>query len=216
MSDLPVRTESASIPVVATSRAFAARAAQWIDRVGRRAIVGCERAALRSTSRVRAAGPLGWSGLGLLFGALIAGWSVVLPQREGLAGLRDSVSSSQHAGSVRTASPRQGTAEFLGRLPTRREIPALLGVVLAEAQAAGLSLESGHYDWRPGKDGGVGEYRVTLPVHGAYPAIRQFVERTLATAPPVALESLHLSREDVTDSAVGAEVSFVIYVGDHR
>ena len=58
-----------------------------------------------------------------------------------------------------------------------------------------------------------GEYRITLPVRGTYPSIRQFIEKTLAAAPPVALESLHLARNEVADSAVDAEISFVIYLG---
>jgi hypothetical protein len=217
MSDTPNRSVLVATPVLAASRSLAIRATAWIERAGRQSLAGIERAVTRCRSRMRESGPLGWAGIGLLLGALIAAWSVVLPQREGIATLRETVVSSQHSAGATgadVASPRRRTAEFLRKLPTRRDVPAILGVVLQQAQATDLSLDNGRYEWRPGKEGGVGQYRIDLPVRATYPAIRQFIERTLAAAPPVALESLHFARDDVAEGAVDAEISFVIYLGD--
>jgi hypothetical protein len=217
MSDAPARNSPVAAPVTPISHSIAVRSTRWMDGVARQALTGMERTALRWKSGVRGSGPFGWAGLGLLFAALVATWTVVLPQRQGLADLRETVASSEQAGGAHgtvTASPRRQTAEFLRQLPTRRDVPAILGIVLQQAQAAELGLDSGTYEWRPAKDGGVGEYRIVLPVRGTYPAIRGFIEKTLAAAPPVALESLHFARDDVTDSAVDAEISFVIFLGN--
>ena len=158
----------------------------------------------------------GWAGFGLLGLALMAIWTAVLPQREALVTLRDQLQTSHSltgSGTIQATSPGRQSSEFLRQLPTRRDVPAILGVVLQQAKATGLDLESGTYDWRPAKDGGVGQYRIALPVHGSYPSIRQFIEKTLAASPAVALESLHFAREQVEDSAIDADISFVIYMG---
>ena len=150
--------------------------------------------------------------------AFVCVWTVVLPQRDGLTSLREQLATAQAqasgGGPSATTSPARQSSEFLGQLPTRRDFPAILGIVLQQARAANLSLESGSYEWRPGKDGGPGRYRIVLPVRGTYPEIRQFIEATLVAAPPVALESLHFARGEVAESAVDADICFVVFLRD--
>ena len=140
MSDSPVRTIAARMPVLATCRFALTRATQWVAVGGRQAIVRLERAAVRWQSGVRAAGPFGWAGLGLMFLAFVAVWTVVLPQREGLASLQEQLASSQSrvgSGASQTASPGRQSSEFLRQLPTRRDVPAILGIVVQQAHSGG-------------------------------------------------------------------------------
>ncbi|MGH8135178.1 MAG: hypothetical protein ACRER4_02425 [Steroidobacteraceae bacterium] len=215
MSVAPVRTNTQATAAVATPDSLLIRATRLVASGQRQLVLRVERGLLRTLSQLRSTGTIGLVGLGLLGLALVSVWTVVLPQRDGLAGLREELAAAQARtgnGPSALATPARQSADFMDKLPSRRDVPAILGVVLQQAEAANLSLENGSYEWRAGKDGGPGQYRIALPVHGSYPSIRQFVEATLVAAPAVALDSLHIARQDVGQSAVDADVSFVIFL----
>lgn len=217
MSDASLRTAKTRLPDLAAYRSAVTRATLRFAGTARNAVVRFERAALWCRRGIGAAGPIGWAGLGTLLVAFVAAWSVLLPQQENLSALRERLLAAQSRsrdGAEQAASPARQSSEFLRRLPTRSDVPAILGVVLEQAQSAELGLESGSYEWRPAREGAFAQYRIALPVHGSYPSIRRFVEATLAAAPPVALESLRIARDDIEESVVDAEISFVIYLGD--
>ncbi len=216
MNDSPVRTDTHAAPSVATPDTLLVQATRIVTSGQRQLVRRVERSLARVLSRLRSTGTIGLAGLGLLGLALVCVWTVVLPQRAGLASLREQLATAQAQtssdGPSAAASPGRQSSEFIRTLPLRRDLPAILGIVLQQAETAELSLESGSYEWRAGKDGGPGQYRIALPVRGSYPEIRRFVEATLAAAPAVALESLHFARDDVAVSAVDADVSFVVFV----
>jgi len=217
MSDSSLRTAASRLPDPAAYRSAVARATLRLAGAGRYAVLRLERTAIWCRRGLGAAGPLGWAGLGTLLLTFVTAWAVLPPQQESLSDLRDRLSAAQarsRSGAEQAGSPARQSSEFLRRLPMRRDIPAILGIVVDQAQSADLELESGSYEWRPAKEGAVAQYRIALPVRGSYPSIRRFVEATLAAAPPVALESLHIARDDVQDSVIDAEISFVIYLGD--
>jgi hypothetical protein len=214
VSGTPVTTSPAPV-VAATTRDKPLAVAR------RAAVRGRERVALwvdhslpRAFARVRSTGPMGLGGIGLLAFALIFTWTVLLPQRENLASLRETLEASRVGDSTVAASaaPSRQASDFMAKLPRRSDLPALVGVILQQADERGLRLDTGTYEWRAGKGGDVGQYRITLPVQGGYPRIREFVEATLAAAPGLGLESLHLARESVGDGVVEAEISFVVFV----
>jgi hypothetical protein len=216
MSNSPVRTQAQTAPVVATPDTFLVRSTRMVAVGAQRALMRIERSVARSMVYLRSTGTLGLSGLGLLGLALVCVWTVVLPQRDGLSSLREQLATAQAraigGGPGASMGPAQQASDFIKKLPARRDLPAILGIVLQQAEASSLSLESGSYEWRAGKDGGPGQYRIALPVRGTYPEIRRFVEATLFAAPAVALESLRFARGDVAESAVDADVSFVVFV----
>jgi hypothetical protein len=216
MNDSPARTNTHAAPAVATPDSLLVRATRLVTSGQRQLVRWVERSLARILSRLRSTGTIGLTGLGLLGLALVCVWTVVLPQRAGLASLREQLATAQaqtsSGGPSAAANPAWQSSEFIKKLPSRRDLPAILGIVLQQAEAARLSLESGSYEWMASKDGGPGQYRIALPMRGSYPEIRRFVEATLVAAPAVALESLHFARNDVAESAVDADVSFVVFV----
>lgn len=215
MSEPGVRTSTSVATVVAAPVAFFARTKHLAASVRRQVNARVARSLERTVSWLRSASTFSLVGTGLLVTALISIWTILLPQRAGLAALSDELaaatSQTTGLGSQPTSAIRQ-SSEFVRKLPARHEIPAILAIVYSKAEAVDLALESGHYEWKGGKDGEVGQYLISLPVHGSYPTIRKFIETTLAAAPAVALGSLHLARESVTDNSVDADVSFIIFV----
>ncbi len=216
MSNSPVRTNMQTAPVAATRGSLFMRVRQLAASGPKLMLLRAERGMLRAVSRLRSTGTTGLAGLGLLVLALLCIWTVIMPQREGLAALRDELAlvqaRSSSGGMSPPATPARQSSEFIKQLPTRLELPGILGIVLQQAEAANLSLETGSYEWKPGKDGGPGQYRIALPVRGSYPNIRQFVETTLVAVPAVALESLRFARDEISQSAIDADISFVVFV----
>jgi hypothetical protein len=97
-------------------------------------------------------------------------------------------------------------------LPTRAEIPAVIGKIYAQAQTAGVSIDKGRYAYVPAKGGAIGRYEVEFPVSAAYPAIRTFINGTLTAVPAASLDKLRFERKAVGEQVVNADVGFVVFV----
>jgi len=97
-------------------------------------------------------------------------------------------------------------------LPAREELSEYLGRIVAIADASNLSLDRGDYEFATTQSSEISSYRVTLPVRGGYPQVRRFIEDTLAGIPAIALESLRVERNAVTDQVVAADLEFAILV----
>lgn len=217
MSEQGALAKPATEAVLSRWQVVSGRGREMAAAVQRRASLWVDSTLPRALSRVRATGTTGLTGLALIaFGAIFT-WTVLLPQRDSLDSLRDAVSAAEASGGepgVALPAPSRQARDFVSQLPTRSELPALVGVILAQAEANGLVLETGSYEWHAGQKAGMGQYRITLPLQGSYPRIRRFVEGTLVAAPAIGLESLRFSRENVADGAVAAEVSFVVFARD--
>jgi hypothetical protein len=154
-------------------------------------------------------------GLALLVASVVSYFSVLGPMRQDIADLRTEVAASEaHArkpGGTPVSLSAQAAA-FLNRLPTREQLPAVLSAVVAQAEAAGLRLERGDYEFTMAKSGVVARYRLSLPVAGTYVQIQKFVEGTLASLPPVALEGLKLERDNIGDAQLQASLQFSVMV----
>ena len=83
---------------------------------------------------------------------------------------------------------------------------------LQQAQQSGIALDTGHYSYSPPKGGGVGRYEIEFPVKAEYPAVREFINRTLTAVPSVGLDKLRIERKVVGDNVVSADVRFVVFV----
>jgi hypothetical protein len=54
-------------------------------------------------------------------------------------------------------------------------------------------------------------------VKADYASIRDFINRALSAIPALGLDKLHIERKNIGDTAVSAEVGFVIYLkGDAK
>ena len=60
--------------------------------------------------------------------------------------------------------------------------------------------------------GPVARYQLALPVTGSYPAVRKFVDSTLAAVPAAALSGITLERPNVGDGQVSANLRFEVFV----
>lgn len=109
-------------------------------------------------------------------------------------------------------TPEQGLTRVVTQLPTRAQMPAVLGQVLQQAHEARVELAKGSYSYRPAARGEVGSYELDFPVTAQYPAVRDFINRILTNLPSAGLRKLTIQRKVVGDPQVNADVRFVIFV----
>jgi hypothetical protein len=156
-------------------------------------------------------GTAGLTGIGVLVAAAVAAIALLLPAHQSVLALRDQLTKAGHA-TPATAKPEQSPQQFAASLPTREQIPALLGVVLVQAADAGIVLEQGRYTFSPATSNRLARYTFEFPVKANYGNIRTFIDKSLAALPALGLDKLHVERKNVGDTVVSADVGFVIYL----
>lgn len=156
-------------------------------------------------------GPAGLTGIGALAAACVAAIALLLPAHQSVVTLRGELMNAGH-GVPTSAQPGRSPQQFAASLPSRDQIPALLGVVLAQAAESGIVLEQGKYTFSPAAANRLARYTFEFPVKADYGNIRSFVNKVLAAIPALGLDKLHLERKNVGDTLVSAEVGFVIYL----
>lgn len=168
------------------------------------------------SQRAQYVGRTGVAGVALLVFSLVLFLSANAPLRQQLAALRSGVAQTQQQSArQRTsegAAPPAQLEAFVRKLPARSELPAITEKVVAQAGAAGLVLESGRYDFTVTHSGEIVRARLGFPLQGTYPAIRQFIEGTLAAIPNAAVDGLKLERKEIGSAEVSADVRFAVYL----
>jgi hypothetical protein len=99
----------------------------------------------------------------------------------------------------------------LAGLPARAEMPAVLGVLLKQADAAHLTLDTGKYETSSSKSGSVVRYNISFPVIGPYPQVRKFIDSTLEAMPAVAIADLAFERKAIGDAVVEARIRLTVF-----
>ena len=155
-------------------------------------------------------GPAGLTGVGVLLAAAVAAVALLLPAHQSVLGLRDELTKAGH--SMPAAKPQQSPQQFAASLPSREEIPAILGLVLVQATDAGIELPQGRYTFSPATSNRLARYTFEFPVKGQYGNVRSFIDKSLAAVPALGLDKLHVERKNVGDTVVSADVGFVIYL----
>jgi hypothetical protein len=215
----------ASVPAVLAptlSSAVAARAAAAPE--GRAAAAPQVRAA--ALERVRSAagqlvprlqywiaqlGPGGQTGLAALTASVAVAFGALIPAYHTIQTLSADLARAQHP--TASANLEQAAPHLVATLPTRAQIPAVVGQVFAAASAAGVPLDAGRYAFTPAKSGAIARYDLEFPVKAApYPQIRAFINGTLAAVPAASLEKLHIERKAIGDQMVSADIGFVVWV----
>jgi hypothetical protein len=161
--------------------------------------------------RISRVGALGVTGLAALVAAVVIAVSVLIPAQNAIRSLSSDIDRAQHQPRPKE-TPEEGLGRFVTTLPTRGQMPAVIGQILEQARQAGVPLDSGHYAFSPGKAGGVSRYELEFPVKASYPHVRDFINRTLTAVPAAGLDKLHIERKSVSDETVNANVSFVVFV----
>ena len=162
--------------------------------------------------RLRRVGTAGLVGLGLLVGAAVLYTANTLPQSQDIGALKAQLAKLGPLAQGGQVAPQAQVA--LGGLPSRDDAPDVLDRIYQEAQAAGVDLPRGTYEYLPARDGVAAHYRMTFPIHAGYPPLRTFMDRTLTVLPSVAVEGLKIERKNVTDESVDAELKLAAFVRD--
>jgi hypothetical protein len=171
--------------------------------------------AVRTTSlalyRIGRVGPAGVAGLLTTTAAVVIALVGLVSVHNASDSLTAQISRLQHHPN---AAPRieDSLEKVITTLPTRDQMPAVIGKVLQQAGLAGVALESGHYAYSPPKTGSVGRYELKFPLKAQYPNIRDFINRTLTEVPSAGLNKLRIERKAVGDALVNADVEFVVFV----
>ena len=163
---------------------------------------------------VQRSGRTGLSGIALLLAGLVFLASVHLPLTREVETLRSQVKLSRAQAVNTQASVAESDTALLHSLPGRAQMPALLGVLLRQADNAHLTIDTGKYETTALKSGGVVSYQVSFPVTGSYPQVRQFIDATLAALPAVAVTELSLTRKTVGDASVEAQIRLTAFTQD--
>lgn len=161
--------------------------------------------------RIARLGAVGLTGIGALLLAAAVTVGALLPGQSAIRALDADIARERQRPPTE-ATPEEGLRHLLETLPTRSQIPLVIGRVLQQSRQSGVSLDNGHYSFTPGRAGGIGRYELEFPLQASYPKIRDFIDRTLTAVPAAGLDKLHIERRTVSDETVHADVRFVIFV----
>lgn len=157
-------------------------------------------------------GAPGLLGLALLLAAVAAhyGLSRPLSQDAAMLGERADRLASQPPQAGRTQA--QAEPAFVAALPAAQQDARILAGLFAAAEAAGLVLDQGNYRLTVDRQAGLQRQQITLPVTGAYPALRAFMAEALARYPSLGLDGIHLTRDNVNAAQLKATLRFTLYL----
>jgi hypothetical protein len=79
------------------------------------------------------------------------------------------------------------------------------------ARRAGLELAQGEYRLER-RATGLWAYRVTLPVRGSYPQLREFVDTVLKDMPVASIDSLRFERKKAAESELEAQLRLTFHI----
>jgi Tfp pilus assembly protein PilO len=163
---------------------------------------------------------LGWQGtaaIALAVFAVALFLFTIAPLQAQVEGLRTEVealesrSAAQPVAAQLPQGPEQQLAAFYSQLASSAHAPELLRQLHSLAQADGLRLERGEY--RPVSEGksDLLAYQITLPVRGAYPQVRRFLDQAMREMPGLALDGIAFQRE-TAGSALEAQLRFTLFL----
>jgi len=165
---------------------------------------------------VRRIGHAGVAGaVALLVGIALA---ATLPQlqretRASVASRAAQALAAQQRAQARTVSlsPADSTRAYVEGFPVLSQNASDLTQVFAAAQGRHVQLTKGEYQLKSEPNAAFVVYTATFPVHGDYDALKGFSADVLNALPHVAMDELHLSRDNAGSTALDAVVRFTFY-----
>ena len=214
----PSRTStSAKVPApapAASSTNLIPTSARTLASIRRWLVQASEQWLPRLVWSVQRTGRAGLSGMALLLTSLVFLVSTHLPLAREVEELRSQFQVVRAQAVKTPVSVTDSGAALLHSLPGRAQMPALLGTLLHQADAAHLTIDTGKYEATALKSGGVMTYQISFPVTGPYPQVRQFIDATLAALPAVAVTELSMTRKTIGDGAVEAQIRLTAFTQD--
>jgi Tfp pilus assembly protein PilO len=156
-------------------------------------------------------GRIGLVGLALLGASGIFYLSTQRPLQAEIATLRADLESAHAQAAKVTQAAGSDTPRSLKSLPQRTEIPRLLGLLLQQADASRLAIDTAKYEIAATKTGTLVRYQISFPVSGPYAQIRAFIDSTLESMPAVGIEELSISRKTIADPSVEAQIRMTLF-----
>lgn len=177
----------------------------------------------RLNAWLRRLGTPGVLGIGVLLGCAAFYASALAPLGDEVAAQRMALERLQSRTLHRPAAASSGDrAEDLQRFynlfPPSERLTDEVARLHRLGRSAGLDLAQGEYrlERRPI---GLWAYRVTLPVRGSYPQLRDFLAAVLKDMPIASIEALRFERKRAADTQLEAQVRVTLHVrpaGDTR
>lgn len=154
--------------------------------------------------------PLGWPGVAAIAIAAVAsmGQALLVPAMQARL---EALSNPRPRGHVAT-SPASQLERFYGHFREAGTAPGQLAKLHRIATANGIVLRQGEYRLVAGGEGRLSSYQVTLPVSGAYPAVRKFLAQSLDELPTVALDQVTFERRRIGEAGVDAQVRLTFFL----
>ena len=138
----------------------------------------------------------------------------LLAVRQKMTELQQEIQLAKHVASISQQPAAPSRLEVFYRFfPPERSLPDWMEKVLAIAARNGLPLSEGDYQVSRIKTGKLLRYQVTLPVKGAYPNIRAFIDGVLAEVPIASLDNVKFERQKIGESAVEVKMQITLHVG---
>ena len=158
-------------------------------------------------------GPAGVLGIGVLFFCLPLYLSSVRPaqreletRRAAAERLHTRTSYKPVSGDLRTEELRR----FYALFPPVEQLPSELDRIYGLARKAKLELMQGEYRLDK-RASGLISYRITLPLRGAYPQVREFIGLALQSVPNASIDGLRFERKKAGDAQLDAQVRLTVY-----
>ena len=157
----------------------------------------------------------GWPavlGVGLLVFAAAFHGAALMPARERLAELRTEVASQRLLATRRKAE--RGDTGRMAALPPESARESILLRVHDAAGARGVGIATAEY--RQSRDGRLLKSEFILPVHGAYPQLRDWLADIMNGNPSLALDEFSLHRESVGNPELEGRVRLSLFLEPRR
>ena len=163
---------------------------------------------------VRTLGPAGVLAIGVLVGCMGFYMSGVAPMQRELAEQRLALERMRTRTPYRPVSaggPEQDLERFYRLFPPANALTDEVERVHRLARRAGLELAQGEYRLEPA-GAGLRPYRITLPVRGTYPQVRDFAAAVLRELPVASLDAVRFERKRAADAELDAQLRITVYV----
>lgn len=165
--------------------------------------------------QARSIGTAGLVGAALLLIALLAYGAMVVPLYDEIASLKSEVAEARAriTGRLSPAATRDAElSSFYSFFPKSHSSPLWLGKIYGAAEETGVTLTSGEYEFQRTTGSRLGRYRISLPTHGSYEQVREFIAAVLKEVPAAALDDISLRREAIESPDLEARLRLTLYM----
>jgi hypothetical protein len=161
---------------------------------------------------LRPIGAAGVLGVGVLLACAAFYLSSLRPAERELQARRTAVEQARVRSPLQTvaAPSTDDLRRFYLAFPAMDRLPDELERLYGLARAARLDLSQGEYRLEQ-RGAGLASYRITLPMRGGYPDVREFLSATLQQMPYAAIDGLRFERKKVGDAQLEAQVRITLF-----